>query len=146
MAWMEYLLMICLVTIKLLQDLIPIQKICHLDCRKHFFSQWIVNNWNSLPQEIRKCMVFQIYKLDLHWKQYKFSYIYLTVYDLVLQDTSLTITTKGYHLKSHNLIKYIEKHRTTVTNVLEKIWYFTPCAGNWHNSYKIAQTSFEFTL
>ena len=25
---------------------------CHLNCRKHFFSQWIIHDWNSLPQEI----------------------------------------------------------------------------------------------
>ena len=25
---------------------------CHLNCRKYFFSQWIINDWNNLPQEV----------------------------------------------------------------------------------------------
>ena len=28
------------------------KKFCHLNCRKYFFLQRIVNDWNNLPQEV----------------------------------------------------------------------------------------------
>ena len=37
----------------LLQDSYKLHKnFCHLNCRKYFFSQWIINDWNNLPQEV----------------------------------------------------------------------------------------------
>ena len=50
---------------------------CHLNCRKHFFSQRIINDWNGLPQEIIESENVWTFKskLDIFWNQYRFSYI-----------------------------------------------------------------------
>ena len=44
------------------------KKFCHLNCRKYFFSQRIINDWNSLPREIIESENIWIFKskLDLY--------------------------------------------------------------------------------
>ena len=45
-----------------------------------------------------------------------------------------------YHTMVSIFVTVTETCELTVENMV------FPCAGNWHGSYKIAQTSFEFTL
>ena len=59
MVWMEYLSMICLVTITetLLRNLMVTNytgTFATFNCRKHFLSRWIISYWNIFPQETIK--------------------------------------------------------------------------------------------
>ena len=49
----------------------------HLNCRKHFFTQRVINDWNSLPREIIETENIWIFKskLDIFWQNYRFLYI-----------------------------------------------------------------------
>ena len=56
------------------------KKFNHLNCRKHFFSQRIINDWNGLPQDIiesENILTFKS-KLDLFWQQFRFLYIIMS--------------------------------------------------------------------
>ena len=50
---------------------------CHLNCRKHFFSQRVINDWNSLPRDIIESQNIWTFKskLDIFWNHYRFLYI-----------------------------------------------------------------------
>ena len=45
------------------------KKFCHLNVRKYIFSQWVVNDWNSLPTEVVQAPDVESFKtkLDLFW-------------------------------------------------------------------------------
>ena len=49
----------------------------HLNCRKYFFSQRVIEEWNHLPQEIIESANIWIFKskLDVHWYNYRFKYL-----------------------------------------------------------------------
>ena len=49
-------------------------KICHYDLRKYFFSNCIINIWNSLPDSIVMVDTVNQFKnrLDKYWKKYDF--------------------------------------------------------------------------
>ena len=38
---------------------------CHLNCRKYFFSQQIINDWNNLPREVIKSDNVLTFNLNL---------------------------------------------------------------------------------
>ena len=65
MVWMEYLLMDCLVTITLLLDQVDTNctKIFTTGNKNHL--QWIINDWNNLPQEVIKSDNVWIFKSKL---------------------------------------------------------------------------------
>ena len=73
MVWTDYLLMNCSVNTTLLYtDQIDTSstKNCHLNCRKYFFSQRIINDWNNLPQEVNESDNVWTFKskLDIYWQ------------------------------------------------------------------------------
>jgi len=47
---------------------------CKLNIRRHAFSQRIVDNWNSLPEDVACAPTLNCFKsrLDKHWSQYKY--------------------------------------------------------------------------
>ena len=49
----------------------------HLNCRKYFFSQRIIEDWNKLPQEIIESTNIWTFKskLDVFWHNYRFMYL-----------------------------------------------------------------------
>ena len=49
----------------------------HLNCRKHFFSQRIINDWNKLPCDIIESSNIWTFKskLDIFWKNCRFDYV-----------------------------------------------------------------------
>ena len=51
----------------------------HLNCRKYFFSQRIIEDWNKLPQEIIESTNIILWtfksKLDVFWHSYRFMYL-----------------------------------------------------------------------
>ena len=74
MVWMDCLLMIYSVFITILQDLMGINFIStsatYVNCRKYFFSQQIINDWNKLPCDIIESPNIGTFKskLDVFWK------------------------------------------------------------------------------
>ena len=50
---------------------------CHLNVRKHFFSQRTINDWNSLPRDIIESPNVIIFKskLDVYWQDYRFKFL-----------------------------------------------------------------------
>ena len=48
----------------------------NLACRKNFFSQRIINVWNSLPSHIVNAKSMSMFKkeLDTHWKEQELGY------------------------------------------------------------------------
>ena len=49
----------------------------HLNCRKYFFSQRIIEDWNKLPKEIIESTNIWTFKskLDVFWHSYRFMYL-----------------------------------------------------------------------
>ena len=50
---------------------------CHLNVRKHFFSQRTINDWNSLPRDIIESPNVIIFKskLDVYWQDFRFKFL-----------------------------------------------------------------------
>ena len=46
------------------------------ECRKHFFSNRVINNWNSLPNDVINATDLNSFKssLDEHWKHLKYDF------------------------------------------------------------------------
>ena len=53
------------------------KKHCHLNIRKHFFSQRTINDWNSLPRDIIESPNVVIFnsKLDVYWQDFRFKFL-----------------------------------------------------------------------
>ena len=70
----------------------------HLNCRKYFFSQRVIEEWNHLPREIIESSNIWIFKskLDVYWYNHRFKYNliwFYKTYSLSYNQNLITITT-----------------------------------------------------
>ena len=64
------------------EEIALLVKRCHYDLRKYFFSNRIINIWNSLPNSVVMADTVNQFKhrLDKYWKNYDFVYDHWTTY------------------------------------------------------------------